>query len=387
MARRSRVQRTSRRPLSFEKCEPRQLLAVTTSFDNTTKTLTITGDAAADDVAIFGTANPGEFTVQGRNGTEVNGVADGSATIGGVTADLIAHFGNGDNVINVDNVYLAGDLRVETGNGNDTIVFGATGVVSSVGECEVRPSGGGGDVFRAEPYKVFTVGRLMIMGGDSATMTGASSRNDILVFAHPHVLLRDVTSGSTLEVRVAGTVVNSIGIFTSSAGHVIVAAPSGQNSIYIDTCFALAIDVLAHTSIITPSPPPSAVPPFSINDTITIARCLTSRITVNTTNSAGNPPTFIGGDDTVFIYGNSLTGPVSQNGPLHIETGDGNDNVSASYNVVLGDLFVSLAQLDDTLTLVGNQITGFASADGGTGRNRLDLIGNQFGGSAFVQFQ
>jgi hypothetical protein len=227
----------------------------------------------------------------------------------------------------------------------------------------------------------------LVSGGDTATLTGASAIGNIIVSAHPEVVLRGVTSGFDIEVRVAGTNVNSIGIFTSSAAHqIIVDAPSAQNSIYIDTCYAFAITVLAQSSLFLPGSPPTGIPPHNINDTITIARCQTSRITVNTTNTAGDPPTYIGGDDTVFIYGNYLPQITSINGPIHIETGDGNDNVSASYNVVLGDLFVSLAQLDDTLTLVGNQITGFASADGGTSRNRLELIGNQFGGSAFIGF-
>jgi hypothetical protein len=377
------LRRSPRRRLSVEQCEPRQLLAVTTSFDSGTGTLTITGDAGADDVAIFGTANPGEFTVQGHNGTSVNGVADGSATIGGVTNDLIANFGNGDNIISVDNVYLDGNLTIETGNGADVVVFGATGVVSSTGECQVLHSGGG-DVFRAEPYKVFILGRLLVRGADTATLTGASSRGNILVVAHPEVLLRGVTASGDIEVRATGTN-NSIAVFTSACSRLIIDTPSAQNSIYSDTCYAGAIEVFAQSSLFLPGSPPTGIPPHNINDTITIARCQTSRVLVNTTNTQGNPPTYIGGDDTVFIYGNSLSGS-SINGPLHVETGDGNDNVSASYNIVLGDLFVSLAQLDDTLTLVGNQITGFASADGGTGRNRLDLIGNQFGGSAFNRF-
>jgi hypothetical protein len=72
---------------------------------------------------------------------------------------------------------------------------------------------------------------------------------------------------------------------------------------------------------------------------------------------------------------------------LSVKTGDGNDQVSASYNVVRGEAFAGLDELDDTLTLVGNLVTGFMSADGGTGGNRLILSGNQFGGSRFTNFQ
>jgi hypothetical protein len=380
---RAKLRNASQRRLSFEQFESRRLMAVTTSLNN--GTLTITGDTDADDVAIVGTANAGEITVTGRNGTLVNGVANGSTTIQGVTADLDADFGNGDNVINMDNVYLAGRLTVETGNGTDSIVFGATGVVSSAGDCRVAP-GSSGDVFRAEAYKVFIGGNLFLVGGGTATLTGASALGSITVFAHSEVLMRGITSGGNLEIRAGGTVVNSIAIFTSSASGLSVITPSGQNSIYIDTCYAPAgIVVQAQTSFILPEPSQPTVPPFNINDTITIARCQTSRVTVDTT---GARPIYIGGDDTVFIYGNHIVELLSSGlARLEVETGDGNDNVTASYNVVLGDVFASLAQLDDTLTLVGNLVTGFASADGGTGGNRLNLLGNQFGGSAFTQFQ
>lgn len=375
--------RASRRTLSFEHFESRRLMAVTTSLSD--GTLTITGDGDADDVAIVGTANPGEITVTGRNGTMVGGVANGSTTIQGVTADLIADFGNGDNVINVDNVYLAGRLTVETGNGTDSIVFGATGVVSSAGDCRVAP-GSSDDVFRAEAYKVFIGGNLFVAGGGTATLTGASALGRIDVFAHSQVLMRGITSGSDIEIRPGGTVVNSIAIFTSAASGINVIAPSGQNSIYVDTCYAPAgIVVQAQTSFISPEPSQPTVPPFNIDDTITIARCQTSRVSVDTT---GARPIYIGGDDTVYIYGNYIVEQLSSGlARLDVETGDGNDNVTASYNVVLGDVFASLAQLNDTLTLVGNLVTGFASADGGTGDNRLVLLGNQFGGFAASRFQ
>src|SRR5688572_25270350 len=118
---RSKYRNLSQRRLSFEQFESRRLMAVTTSLSS--GTLTITGDAAADDVAIVGTVNAGEITVIGRNGTLVDGVPqDGNGesrvTISGVTADLIAEFGDGDNIINVDNVYLAGRMEIETETGD-----------------------------------------------------------------------------------------------------------------------------------------------------------------------------------------------------------------------------------------------------------------------------
>src|SRR5688500_13327149 len=91
------------RGLAFETLESRQLMAVTAALNS--GTLTITGDAAADDIAVVGTANPGEFTITGRNGTTVDGMA--SVTISGVTADLVVDLRDGDDVFDMDNVYIA----------------------------------------------------------------------------------------------------------------------------------------------------------------------------------------------------------------------------------------------------------------------------------------
>jgi hypothetical protein len=54
---------------------------------------------------------------------------------------------------------------------------------------------------------------------------------------------------------------------------------------------------------------------------------------------------------------------------------------------VLGHFHCRLGQVDDALSLVGNQITGFTTGDGGTGANRLTLIDNQLAGSSFAPFQ
>ena len=61
--------------------------------------------------AIFGsTSNPGELTIQGT-GTTVDGGA--SATISGVTGDLVVELLEGSDTVKLDNVYLAGDLLID----------------------------------------------------------------------------------------------------------------------------------------------------------------------------------------------------------------------------------------------------------------------------------
>jgi hypothetical protein len=372
-SRRSKYRNLWQRRLSFEQFESRRLMAVTTSLNS--GTLTILGDSAADDVAIVGTANSGEITVIGRNGTLVDGVPqDGNGesrvTIAGVTADLIAEFGDGDNIINVDNVYLAGRMEIETETGDDLIVFGETGVVSTRGEFNVL-SGDGDDAVRLEDYKVFIVGQLHVSlqigaGSESLNIVGASSQTFVNVHgggdSSSQMILRGVTSGGSLHTGSGG----SLAIFTSAAsGNLLVF--NGSGSVYVDTCYAARY-----------------VQVISEDSTVTVARCQTSQIVVRTGS----------GDDAIFIHGNNLVGPpVQVTVPgnvaahvLYVETGNGNDNVSASYNVANGDWFISLSPLDDVLTLTGNQVSGFASADGGTGTNQLNLFGNQFGGFASTRF-
>jgi hypothetical protein len=367
------------------------MMAVTTSLD-ANGNLTITGDVNPDNVAIFGSLTSpgnGEVTIQGRNGTTVDGGA--STTITGVLGDLIANFGEGTSIINVDNLYLGGRLRVESGDGNDVVVFGATGVVSAGGDCFVDLHAGN-NTFRAEDYKVFMGASLAIENPiGPATLIGASARGAISVNRSPQVLMRGVTAGSTLAVQFSGAPINNIAIFTSSAQSLRVDVGSGQNSIYIDTCYAASrIEVLTRSIFLGSVPHVPEPAPYNIDDTITIARCQTPHIFVDTAGVSPFRPFHSGGNDTVQLYGNYVTGPATDNqgviASARVETGDGNDTVNASYNIVLSQFLIGLADLDDTLGLVGNQVTGLMNADGGTGTNRLFLLGNQFAASSLSFF-
>jgi hypothetical protein len=246
-------------------------MAVTTALNS--GTLNITGDADADDIAIVGTANPGEITVTGRNGTPVNGVANGSTTISGVTANAIASFGDGDDVVNLDNVFLAGNLEILMQAGHDRLTLGATGVVSTGGHC-ILNAGVGNDVIRAEDYHVFTVGLLSVQVGsdyDSVALIGASSISAISVqkvAGGPGLdaFLRGVTSAGYITVN-AGADANSVAILTSAASaQISITAFGGKNTFYLDTNYAgayLQIDAATTSQFWRP-----------VNEsTITVARC------------------------------------------------------------------------------------------------------------------
>lgn len=160
------------------------------------------------------------------------------------------------------------------------------------------------------------------------------------------------------------------------------------DSIYIDTCYSPGeIVVQAYSKWPGSGVSHPTAPDFNIDDTVTVARCQTPALRVDT---AGHPlgRLHLGGNDTVYLYGNYIVGPASPGTFIAtVDTGDGNDAVAASYNVVLGDMRVTLEDLDDTLTLVGNQVMGAVVADGGTGTNRLFLLGNQYRASSFSFFQ
>jgi hypothetical protein len=130
--------------------------------------------------------------------------------------------------------------------------------------------------------------------------------------------------------------------------------------------------------------------PFNIDDTITIARSQTRGVSVDTAGVGINGRrAYTGGNDTVFLHGNYIVGPVVNNPGtrvVSVDTGDGNDTVTLSYNIALGDAHFTMEDLDDTLILVGNQITGAIVADGGLGTNRLVQIGNQYPSSLFSSF-
>jgi hypothetical protein len=349
--------------------------------------------------------NPGEITVIGRNGTLVDGVPqDGNGesrvTIAGVTAHLDGNFGDGNNVVNVDNVYLAGHLQLDTGSGSDVVFFGASGVVSTREYCEVR-TGAGNDFFVAEDYKVFIADSLRIFlqdggFGQSARLVGASAITSVVVTSGASeasdIVLQGVTSGGNIELEGNGRH-NSFGIITSAAsGNLLVSCPDGGNSIYIDTCYAAGfIQLIAVRSSGQPSPPPPGALPFVNQDNVTVARCQTSQIIVRTGGGSVHP----GGSDRVQVYGNNIVGPpIQATAPgqaaahvLYVETGDGTDLVSAIYNVANGNWFFSLGPAGGQLELVGNLVTGFASADGGVDTSALILSGNQFGGFAATRFR
>jgi hypothetical protein len=345
---RTASRRTSNNRLAFEQLESRRLTAVTTSLNS--GTLSITGDAAADDIAIVGTANPGEFTITGRSGTTVDGMA--SVTIPGVTADLVIDMRDGENVVDLDNVYIARDIVVIGGSGDDLIRLGQTSPVSPARDLTVV-CGPGEDVILQPSYHVFVGRDSAVVGAldnDSIVLTGASAQGSISVVTHAgsqNVVFDGCTAGGSLSVsNFIGA--DNIAILRSSASQYISVSSSHTTSIYLDTVFA-GIQLALHVG--------------GDANTVTLARSSLAQASISTQ----------GVGTRVIIYGNSVT-----QGVLSLTTREGNDQVEISYNVAPAGLNAYFAEGDDGVTLIGNS-SQVASFDGGPGTNRLSQAGNRFG--------
>jgi hypothetical protein len=192
-------------------------MAVTTSLNS--GTLTIAGDHFTDDIAVVGTANPGEITVTGRNGTPVNGTPNGSVTIPGVTADLILALGDGNNVLQMDNVYIARDISITGGAGNDSITLGETSPVSPARNLSIGTLNGG-DFIR------LGVAAYTVYVGENCTVAGHGADDRISAYG---------ASARQAFVLAGGGEGDSIMAYGVTAGGLTVAGDEGNNSLAVLT--------------------------------------------------------------------------------------------------------------------------------------------------------
>lgn len=368
----------------YEQLETRQLMAVTTSLDM--GSLTITGDAAADDIAIVGTARAGELVVTGRNGTPVNGVANGTATIFPVTGSLIANLNGGDDKATLDNLFVRGVIRVTSGDGNDTVTLGAIGEVSPADSVEID-AGAGNDNVSELRFAVFAgIGNFIELGpgDDIANVIGASSGGGrggnsfgIRAWANSQyisggegsdsILVLGITAPSLVHIH-GDSGINSVAVLYSSADGFHISSGSdfrddrlgGGGTIYVDTLYT-------PTEITVSTAPGRRAPEPFADSSITVFRCLSAALRV----SGGR------GYNFVQLYGNAVNLPpyATRGGepggvPTSLSVGvSGPSTVLMTYNVGI-PATVGLSDADDSLTLIGNSFVS-ATLNGGLGRNTL----------------
>ncbi|WP_417748224.1 hypothetical protein [Rosistilla oblonga] len=126
-----RRKQQARRRLRAECLEDRRLLAGVVNVDTTVVgDLTLDGDVSSNRIAVHGTAVPGQFVVQGENGTllTLDGGAQtfASLTINGITDDIIVELGNGDDIFTLgdnSNPTEIGENLIITNRDDDTNIL------------------------------------------------------------------------------------------------------------------------------------------------------------------------------------------------------------------------------------------------------------------------
>ncbi len=130
--------------------------------------LTLTGDAAANDIDVTGTGQD-FITITGIGGTTIalNGAAAAAtASFTGTIKAINGNLGVGNDRVNL-NVLTLGSLSLEGGDGNDSLIFTnsvATGPVKFVG-------GNNDDTFSAAGALFKVGGALTLDMGDGANTT------------------------------------------------------------------------------------------------------------------------------------------------------------------------------------------------------------------------
>jgi hypothetical protein len=386
--------RLCRRSFSFERLENRELMAVTTSLSR--GTLSITGDDASDDIAIVGTATPGELVVKGRNGTLVDGIANGATTVSGVTFNLEVALNDGHDVLSMDDVYIAGSISIGTHDGDDVVTLGENGEVSPARALTIN-TGEGNDRVAELNYAVYVGGEhaVVLRGGDDiATLVGTSAVGTVYLFSfatgidvfgdagNDSILATGLTAVQRIQIN-GGEGVNSTALLFSAAREIDVwnqyepntAGTSGRSTVYLDTNYCQNR--------------------FSVqagNAAVNVFRTQATSLSVFLS----------GGSNIVNLYGNALNGPAyyaprGEQSPLlvgpSIRISDGASGsasgtatvVSLSYNVT-NDLSIALSGGNDSLFLAGNLFTGTSTLDGGLGSNTIAESYNVWGSLIVANF-
>jgi hypothetical protein len=311
-----------------------------------------TGDEN-DNVVVFGTGVPGQFDVA------INGALH---LINGVTGEMRVNTAGGDDRIRLSNIYLAGDLVIDTGAGSDTIDLGV--LTFSV---------------------VSTAQDLMInLGEESDTLVGAR------IFVHGNQFV-DAGAGND-QVTLAGTV-EPFTLGTSSAGATTIQGGEGDDVVKLVYSFIVAgltVDGGA-----------------GVDSIQMIGSAVSGPVTLN----GGDHGDLIALDTNYFVSSVSLDGAAGDDRLLyannialaaaHLNSGAGNDAIEVRnvtqrelriaadagsdridiHSSLLENLFADLGDGDDRITLFGNLAHGAVELHGGLGlADHLLDFGNSFRG-------
>ncbi len=333
------VRRTIDR-FGVEQLESREMLAVTTSLS--AGVLTITGNTAHDNIRVVGTATAGELMITGRNdsvgnATLVNGVANGTVTIPGVTSDLAINLSEGNNTLEMDNVFIAGRISITTGTAFDQLLLGTSSIVSCTGDFNVFVNNGGN----------FVKGLNLYVGGNAIFASGQD--DDTFAFynaAAPGVFQLSVST-------------NQGATFASGGGNDIV---------FVDYAFVgnvTTFDTGAGSDAVRlfgSAPGTLNLTAGDGNDGVTIEANFFNRDTSLRGDGGADRLTVLGNMQSLFkVSIESGTGSdvveVRNNiaAEVRITAGDGSDSVDVRGSL-MQILFAELGEQDDLITLFGNTV-------------------------------
>ena len=290
---RKRKRRSNNRINRLEALETRQLMAgdigivtdnVTAAFEG--NNLVIEGNHLDNEIKVSQDGF-GNLTVQGLNGTTINGNNTPTVFLGGdgwIDGDVIINMGSGDDKVTVQGLQISGDLSIFGHTGEDFVMVTQT----TVGDNALVHGGWDADqlyVFNSQIGSVFTEGLTVVAGNGDNT------------------------------VLVAGT---------ETAGLMSITAGDGDDTIY--------------TSLSG-----SNAGMLSIN-----ARDGVNRVQMH--DSHGNSLNILGGDheDVVWLDGFETSNPGLTVADINIETG-GSDDLIAMHTEEIGDLMVDSGIGHDTV--------------------------------------
>jgi hypothetical protein len=315
--------------------------------------LTVAGTMTDDELAIRGTGVPGQFLLSGSLGT---------ATVDGVTGDIRVDLGEGSDELFIEDVYVAGNIILALGAGNDVVYLG--GQVFSTARDLSLSLGDGDDHLQMERAYI---GRNQTIDGNAG--------DDAFNF-----------TGDTFLGR--------FWLGTSSGGATTVVGGDGDDKIEALVCFIVG---------------PLTLDGGNGNDTAALVR---SAVVGQTSFLGGEgldhlvagicyfatSVLFDGGtaSDQVVLTGSIISQSAAIRGHegaesveisnviaklVTLNTGAGTDSCRVQASL-LDQLFADLGDDDDALTFQWNVIHGVAEVDGGLGlSDRLTDPGNLFHGA------
>jgi hypothetical protein len=278
----------------------------------------------------------------------------------------------GNNVLAIDNAYIAGAITITAGSGADFVTLGEFSPVSPRNNLSINTAGGD-DIVRlgVTRYTVFLAANGSVNlgeGNNQAALYGASSVRDTSIAAGSgndsiYVFGFNASDGGLSLLGDAGN--NSLAVIASLGRFgIFLRGWEGTNSFYVQDSYAITGLTIMGNSGAPNAPASSSV--------ITVSGCRLPSAQI-----VGTP-----GPDDMMIVSNSVIDAAPQaslRNTMMVSGNGGDDDIQLHYNFIFEDLFARMGDGNDLLWLNTNNIRGRAELDGEAGTNTLRLSGNLIG--------